>query len=241
MPLVACDPYFSIWSPADKLTDADTVHWTGKPHRLTSLVRIDGKAFRVMGTEPAEVPRCRKPSLEVLPTRTIYTFEGAGVGLTLTFMTPALPDDLDVLSRPVTYLTCEFRVHGREAARRGIVLRRVRRIGGERTRARKSRGPRRRSANLWLLKVGSKEQPSGEERRRYPDRLGLLCMSRRPARSRRSSGLPKATRCRQVLSGNGAGSAHRCQTAAAGTARVAGRGTSFSSRQSVSPSLSPAG
>jgi hypothetical protein len=105
VPLVACDPYFSIWSPADKLTDADTVHWTGKPHRLTSLVRIDGKGFRLMGKEPAVVPALPQTGLEVLPTRTIYTFEGEGVRLTLTFMTAALPDDLMVYSRPVTYVT----------------------------------------------------------------------------------------------------------------------------------------
>src|SRR5450759_2143783 len=104
VPLVACDPYFSIWSPADKLTNADTTHWTGKPNRLTSLVRIDGKTFRLMGTEPAELPALSQSSLEVLPTRTIYTFDGAGIRLTLTFMTADLPDDLDVLSRPVTYL-----------------------------------------------------------------------------------------------------------------------------------------
>ena len=108
-PLVACDPYFSIWSPADNLADEDTVHWTGKPHRLTSMVRIDGKPYRIMGTTPGSVPPLEQTSLTVLPTRTIYTFEGAGVALTLTFMTPALPEDIDILSRPVTYLTYEFR------------------------------------------------------------------------------------------------------------------------------------
>jgi len=107
VPLVACDPYFSVWSPADKLTDADTTHWTGKPHRLTSLVRIDGRAFRLMGTEPDALPPMQQTGLEVLPTRTIYTFEGEGVRLSLTFMTPALPGDIDLLSRPVTYLTWE--------------------------------------------------------------------------------------------------------------------------------------
>ena len=105
VPLVACDPYFSIWSPADNLTDADTVHWTGKPHRLTSLVRIDGNAFRIMGTQPTNVPALPQTNLEVTPTRTIYTFEGEGVRLTLTFMTPALPEDLMIYSRPVTYVT----------------------------------------------------------------------------------------------------------------------------------------
>src|SRR5437879_3910969 len=109
VPLIACDPYFSIWSPADKLTDADTTHWTGKARRLTGLVKIDGKIFRVMGVDPADVPALPQTKLEVLPTRTLYTFEGEDVRLTLTFMTPALPDDLDVLSRPMTYLTWESR------------------------------------------------------------------------------------------------------------------------------------
>lgn len=124
VPLVAHDPYFSIWSQGDKLTDVDTTHWTGKPHRLTSMVRIDGKAFRLMGKvlvpEPLRsagwannIPALPQTNLEVLPTRTIYTFEGEGVRLTLTFMTPALPDDLDVLSRPVTYVSCEVRSTGR--------------------------------------------------------------------------------------------------------------------------------
>ena len=115
VPLVACDPYFSIWSPADRLTDADTMHWTTKPHRLTSLVRIDGHAFRVLGKEPADVPALNQTDLEVEPTRTIYTFAGGGAQLKLTFMTPALPDDLMIYSRPVTYVTFDFQsTDGRE-------------------------------------------------------------------------------------------------------------------------------
>jgi hypothetical protein len=109
VPLVTCDPYFSIWSPADKLTDADTVHWTGKPHRLKSHLTIDHKTFRLMGTQPSNEPALPQTGLEVLPTRTIYTFEGEGVHVVLTFMTPFLPDDLNLLSRPVTYVTWNIR------------------------------------------------------------------------------------------------------------------------------------
>jgi hypothetical protein len=104
VPLVAHDPYFSIWSMADRLTAENTRHWTGKPNSLAALARIDGKIFRVMGRDPQRVPPLEQTRLEVLPTRTAYEFTGGGVKLGLTFFTPALPDDLDVLSRPLTYI-----------------------------------------------------------------------------------------------------------------------------------------
>jgi len=108
-PLVAHDPYFSIWSQGDNLAEEDTTHWTGKPHRLTSLARIDGRTYRLMGAAPANLPALPQAGLLVLPTRTLYTFEGAGVNISLTFLTPALPEDIDILSRPVTYVTYEAR------------------------------------------------------------------------------------------------------------------------------------
>ena len=111
VPLVACDPYFSIWSPADKLTDAGTVHWTGKPHRLTSLVRIDGKVFRLMGNEPAELPALRQTECLVTPTSTRYLFEGEGIELGIQFLTPALPESLDLLSSPLTYVVFGMKGH----------------------------------------------------------------------------------------------------------------------------------
>jgi hypothetical protein len=108
-PLIACDPYFSIWSPATRLTDADTVHWTGKPHRLTSLVTVDGKAYRVMGREPSAVAPLEQKSCSISPTQTRYEFSGGGVQITLIFTTPALPEDIDLLSRPITYVTYAVR------------------------------------------------------------------------------------------------------------------------------------
>lgn len=105
VPLVACDPYFSIWSPADRLTDVATTHWTGKPQRLKSSITIDGRTLRVMGAEPNDVPAMQQTRVTVLPTRTIYQFESDGIALTLTFMTPSLPESIELLSWPVTYVT----------------------------------------------------------------------------------------------------------------------------------------
>ena len=105
VPLVACDPYFSIWSQADRLTDVATTHWTGKPNRLSGQVTIDGKEYRVIGADPAGIPAMRQKGVTVLPTRTIYQLDSDEIALRLTFMTPSLPESIDQLSWPVTYVT----------------------------------------------------------------------------------------------------------------------------------------
>jgi hypothetical protein len=109
IPLVSHDPYFSIWSPTDKLADSWPVHWTGKAHALSALVRIDGQGYRLMGREPWGTPAMTQTGMEVFPTRTVYAFAEAGVELSLTFLCPLLPSDLDVLSRPLTYITARVR------------------------------------------------------------------------------------------------------------------------------------
>lgn len=111
-PLITHDPYLSIWLMADKLTDQPTKHWTGTEQPLTGLIRIDGKPLRFIGGQPRNAnpaPAMQQVSREITPTRTLFGFEAGGVHLDLTFLTPALPGDLDVLSRPLTYISMETR------------------------------------------------------------------------------------------------------------------------------------
>ena len=110
-PLVLHDPYFSIWSFDDALNAGATRHWTGVPQQLAGVVRVDGKPYRFMGEErdTRNIPPLPQVSRAIWPTRTIYDFEGAGIHLTATFLTPALPQDLVSLSRPLTYLTWSVR------------------------------------------------------------------------------------------------------------------------------------
>jgi hypothetical protein len=105
VPLVTHDPYFSIWSMSDTLAGDETRHWTGAPQPLRGLVRVDGRTFRFLGAEPRATPVLTQTRLTVTPTRSLYEFEGAGIRMAVVFLSPLFPSDLDLLARPVTYLT----------------------------------------------------------------------------------------------------------------------------------------
>ncbi len=168
VPLVTFDPYLSIWSCADQLTDRNTQHWTKHEHSLVSLIRVDGQSFRLMGDDPASVPPLPQVGLTVTPTRSIYEFEGANVHVTLTFMTPALPQDLDALALPLSFITWQVRsVDGQKHAvsiydstsSELVVNKTSEKVGWMREKA----------GSLTALRIGTVEQPvvgsSGDDHR----------------------------------------------------------------------------
>ena len=49
VPLVAFDPYMSIWSETNHLAGHKTVYWTGRVQDLVSIIRVDGTSYTLMG------------------------------------------------------------------------------------------------------------------------------------------------------------------------------------------------
>ena len=109
VPLVSVEPHFSVWSAADRLYDKDTTHWSGVAQPLTILLDADGVTYRICGRgkgKMLELPVLPQTKCRVGATVTSYRFaDGKGLSAEVDFTTPRLTDDLDVFSRPVTYVT----------------------------------------------------------------------------------------------------------------------------------------
>ena len=156
-PLITHDPYFSVWSMSDKLTGSETKHWTGSDQPMTGLARIDGKTYRFLGRNPESVSEMKQVANSITATHTRYAFEQSGVRLELAFFTPALPDDLDVLSRPVTYVTVTASAAD-SAMHKISVLFDVDPVIAVNDRGQKVTSFRQQTEELGVLSTGSQEQ-----------------------------------------------------------------------------------
>ena len=104
-PLITVDPYFSVWSTSNNLTDSDIKTWYSKTCFLIGKAEIDGKGYMFMGSAAdMKLPPMAQTDVTVKSFSTVYTFETAGVRLKAEFFTPVLPTDLDMLSRPASYM-----------------------------------------------------------------------------------------------------------------------------------------
>jgi hypothetical protein len=156
-PLITHDPYFSVWSTTDNLTDSDTSHWTGTSQPITGIARIDGKPFRFMGHHPNGIPAMRQATRSIAATHTRYEFREGGVALKLTFFTPAMMNDLDLLSRPVTYLT--WSAQAADGAKHQVsILLDVDPVIAVNDRSQQVVSFRHQTSSLNVLSVGSRDQ-----------------------------------------------------------------------------------
>ena len=119
LPLIANDPYFSVWMPGDTLNAACPVHWSGAPKHMEGHIAIDGKDYVFLGQ--SSHPAMETKALRVTPTRTVSVMEAAGVEMTVTFWSPALPDDPDALSTPITFM--DYSIVSTDGKERTVSLR----------------------------------------------------------------------------------------------------------------------
>jgi hypothetical protein len=122
VPLVNNDPYFTIWSAYDKLTDGVTTHWTGNSKSLVGLLRVDGTTYRFMGKLSANgnFKTAEQKSVDVLATNTYYTFACGPVELDLVFTAPMVIDNLDLMSTPINYFS--YQVRSTDGAKHDVQL-----------------------------------------------------------------------------------------------------------------------
>lgn len=101
-PLWIIDPMFSVWAKSDVLNDDDTVFWTGLSHRAYGFVRYNGKTYCFMGKSKNAV-NLTQTDVTVSSFATTYTFTSEEFALTVSFLSPLNPDDIQLLSCPVCY------------------------------------------------------------------------------------------------------------------------------------------
>eukprot|EP01117_Protostelium_nocturnum_P012722 TRINITY_DN4697_c0_g1_i1.p1 TRINITY_DN4697_c0_g1~~TRINITY_DN4697_c0_g1_i1.p1 ORF type:complete len:792 (+),score=207.87 TRINITY_DN4697_c0_g1_i1:205-2580(+) len=106
VPLIVFDPYINLWSNTNNLYDSFPILWDGTTKGMGGAIRVDGTSYRFLGQSNDGLPKgnVQQLSVQVLPTTTIYKFRAGGVDLSLSFITPNDPRDLQALSEPITYI-----------------------------------------------------------------------------------------------------------------------------------------
>nr|GAT61417.1 predicted protein [Mycena chlorophos] len=108
VPLAVRSPYVSTWSPANSLVGTWPTFWNGAVKGWSAIARVDGKGYPLMGN-PAQDPigstaNAAQTSLEITPTKSIYTMQAGNVAFTLTFLSPIEPSSPQLQSIPLSYL-----------------------------------------------------------------------------------------------------------------------------------------
>ena len=109
-PLITHNPYFSIWSFTDKLNESTTKHWTGSNQSIVGLIKVDNQVYKFLGkdasaSENDKMMQAKQLSVNMSATQTTYQFDCGAVSLNVAFTSPLIITDINILSRPVSYIS----------------------------------------------------------------------------------------------------------------------------------------
>ena len=107
IPLFTVDPYFSVWSPSEKVNYKMLSHWTGSVNDIFGLVTVDGETRTFLGYDRNK-KKIEQVSIDINALETACIFENEKIRLYVNFMTPLLPDELDIFTRPVSYMSVRY-------------------------------------------------------------------------------------------------------------------------------------
>jgi len=106
-PLITVDPYFSVWSRDTRPNAVPTTHWTGVNNSIFGTVSLDGEVYTFLGYHRS-MKKLRTVSVDVDALSTSYVLENDKIRVRMRFTTPLLLDRLEVLTRPVSYMTVSY-------------------------------------------------------------------------------------------------------------------------------------
>jgi hypothetical protein len=113
IPLVVRSPYLSTWLAADNLPGTWPTFWTGRITAMAGLATIDGTSFLFLGApglpNANPFPTMRQISVTTTATKSEFVLQRAGIELTVTFLSPVSPGDLQRQSQPLSYIAMTAR------------------------------------------------------------------------------------------------------------------------------------
>ena len=117
VPLLLQSPEINVWSNTDTLQASIPTRWEGSAADWVAMARVNGQSFLLMGSPlppwtATPLLTASQISVTVRSTRTIYAFVAASVRINVTFTSPLLVDDWELLSRPAHYVTVSAAADG---------------------------------------------------------------------------------------------------------------------------------
>jgi hypothetical protein len=105
-PLIVRSPYLSTWQTSTVSPGTWQTFWNGDTTAMAGIVRIDGSSFLFAGDPGVgdAGAALEQTNLTLTATRSVFTLQSSGVQITLEYLSPIEPGDLQRQSIPMAWV-----------------------------------------------------------------------------------------------------------------------------------------